>query len=550
MLIHECKSLVFIRRAQKNWEIGYGSDIEMSQDWDYIVVGGGHNGMSAACRLAEAKRSVLVVEQLPILGGLSASHAYLPEAPNHLLSLGAMDDMFMSQTRLTSDYRLAEHGYVGVELEAPYGWMNEDGDTLLLFRDFERTLQDIRRFSSKDAETYREIRPAIDWVLDLQGRMTEQKPSAMGTWDLLKIAIGLVGDKSLRGRLLRMYTASIYELIAETFESDAMRGLWAFWTGMIVPGDMDGTGLYLSAFGGVHRGGVRRPKGGMSGLIDAFRHRLQSMGGTVRVGQPVSRILVSNKRATGVRLGDGTVLNARRGVLASCAPQLTLGPLLEDGVLDRKTRDAVRFMPANYINVAPFKIDVAVGGRLGFPKAQAKRDAIDGVDLRKTTFMTGTLEDHMAQVQLIKVGRNVAVPPVYMAILSAADPSIAPEGQDVLYLHSNTPAEPVGGWAQCKAEYSTTIRASASRFLGGLDAEIGAVESSPADFERRFSTPRGCYFHLDMIPTRMGAGRPAAGLGNYATPIEGLYLAGAGSHPGGGVNGWPGRLAAEQALQR
>jgi phytoene dehydrogenase-like protein len=348
----------------------------------------------------------------------------------------------------------------------------------------------------------------------------------------------------------RMLSASIFELISETFESDAMRGLWAFWTGMIVPGDMDGTGLYLSAFGGVHRGGVRRPKGGMSGLINAFRRLLESRGGEVRLGRAVQRIEVENGRVIGVSLDDGSLLRARRGVLASCAPQITLGRLLAEDVLDRTTRDAVRYMPANYVNVAPFKIDVAVRGRLGYPKAELKRATrAERADIRKTTFMTGSLEDHMTQLQAIKVGQNVDNPPVYMSILSAADPSIAPPGQDVLYLHSNTPYLPTGGWAAAKSGYSQTIRNSARRFLSGLEAEIGAVESAPIDFEERFSTPRGCYFHLDMIPTRLGGNRPAPGLGRYRTPVAGLYLAGAGSHPGGGVSGWPGRLAAECALE-
>jgi phytoene dehydrogenase-like protein len=536
--------------TKRTQEKGMSETVHSDSTWDYIVIGGGHNGMSAACRLAQDRASVVVVEQLPILGGLSASHAYLPEAPNHLLSMGAMDDMFMSQTRLTSDYRLADFGYIGIPLDAPYGWMNEEGDTLLLFKDFGRTLEEIRYFSPKDAATYEAIRPAIDWIIDLQDKYGALPPSAMGKFDIAKLALGLVRDKKLRKMLGRMLSASMYELISETFESDAMRGLWAFWTGMIVPGDMDGTGLYLSAFGAVHRGGVRRPQGGMSGLITAFHRLLESLGGHVRVGQSVERILVDHNRATGVQMKDGTRLMARRGVLASCAPQVTLGELLAEGVLDRKTRDSVRYMPANYLNVAPFKIDSAVGGRLTYTKAERRRQGRhDAVDIRKTTFMTGTLEDHMAQLHAMKGGRNIPNPPVYMAILSAADPTIAPAGQDVLYLHSNAPAEPVEGWPSSKAIYSRAIRSSANRFLDGMSAEIGAVETTPADFERRFSTPKGCYFHVDMIPTRMGSNRPAPGLGGYVTPVTALYLAGAGVHPGGGVNGWPGRLAAERALQ-
>jgi phytoene dehydrogenase-like protein len=235
-------------------------------------------------------------------------------------------------------------------------------------------------------------------------------------------------------------------------------------------------------------------------------------------------------------------------VLSNPAPQATLGELLEDGVRDRDTATKVRLIPANSVNAAAFKIDVAVGGALSYPTAQAKRKQRDQADIRRTTFMTGTLEDHVEQMYAMKRGENVATPPVYMAILSACDATLAPDGQDVLYLHSNVPAPPVGGWESQKEPYTEAITSSAKRFIGGLDAEIGRVVNTPLDFERRFGTPKGAYFHVDMLPMRLGMNRPARGLGGYRTPVKGLYLAGAGTHPGGGVSGWPGRLSAQTAL--
>jgi phytoene dehydrogenase-like protein len=226
---------------------------------------------------------------------------------------------------------------------------------------------------------------------------------------------------------------------------------------------------------------------------------------------------------------------------------VALGQLLDDGVLDRRMALKVAMIPANAVNSAAFKIDMAVAGRVGYPAGEARRT--DGFDIRKTTLMTGTLEDHIAQLQAVKLGLNVDNPPVYMAVLSACDRSIAPEGQDVLYLHSNVPAVPVGGWdEEAKESYTQTVLESGKRFLGGLEAEIGRVVHTPKDFEDRFSTPKGAYFHVDMTPLRLGVNRPAKGLGGYATPVRGLYLAGAGSHPGGTVNGWCGRLAAQTAM--
>jgi len=163
-------------------------------------------------------------------------------------------------------------------------------------------------------------------------------------------------------------------------------------------------------------------------------------------------------------------------------------------------------IPANAVNAAAFKIDVAVAGRVGFPAGEAKRK--DGFDIRRATLMTGTLEDHVEHLKVLKLGRTVEVPPVYMAVLSASDETIAPEGEDVLYLHSNVPADPVTGWDETtKALYTDAIVTSAKRFLDGLDAEIGRVVHTPRDFEERWSTPKGAYFHVDMGPLRLGVNR-------------------------------------------
>jgi phytoene dehydrogenase-like protein len=517
------------------------------ETFDYIVIGAGHNGLSAACTLGEHGRSVVIVDQLPFLGGLSASRAWVPEAPEHLLSIGAMDDMLMAQTPLTEELGLRQHGYEPIPLEAPYGWINDDGDTLLLFHDFDRALAEIRRFSPRDAKTYAEIRPTLDLIMDLVDRLIVRYPS-IGKRDLGRLVLKLAPDRRSRGLLGKMATLSVFEMVSETFESDAMRGLWAYWMSMLGPADLEGTGVYLMGYHAVHRKrGVLRPRGGMTGLMSAFASKIRSHGGEIRLGTGVEQILLSGDRAVGVRLTDGTELRVRNGVLASCAPQVTLGKLLPVGALDRQLANKVAMIPANAVNSAAFKIDVAVGGRVDFPKTAAKRR--DGFDVRRTTLMTGTLEEHFAHLQAMKRGEMVEGPPVYMSVLSANDPTIAPAGQDVLYLHSNVPADPVGGWQANKDLYTQTIVKSAERFLTGLDAEIGRIVHTPKDFEDRFSTPKGCYFHVDMTPLRLGTNRPARGLGGYTTPFAGLYLAGAGSHPGGTVNGWCGRLAAKQAIK-
>jgi phytoene dehydrogenase-like protein len=521
----------------------------MPDTWDHIVIGAGHNGLTAAATLAEGGSKVLVLEAQSNIGGMTTSLPRVPSAPHHLLHVGAMDDMFMAGTSLANDLQLNAHGYRPIELERPYGWMDEAGETLVLHRDLDKTLAEIRRFSSKDARAYAEIAPVLDWLIDLQVKLGAQHPADIGKLNLLKLGAQIGLNRRLRAFLGKMLTMSIFELVSETFESDAMRGLCAYWCAMFGPASLDGSGIYLAGFAAVHRGrGVMRATGGMSALAEALASVARSHGAEIRTSSPVHRIIVERGRAVGVRLTDGIEFLALRGVLGACAPQHTLGTLLDDGAVGPHTRVQVQMMPANSADVALYKIDVALEGKATYPVAQAARDRRDGLDLRPTTFMTGTLEDHVEQFHAITNGANIHTPPVYMAILSAADPSLAPPGGDVLYLLTNCSARPVKGWHDEKELYGEQMTKSVKRFMSGFDTEIGRTQTCPQDLERTFGLPNACFFHVDMTPTRLGMNRPAAGLGGYGTPVEGLFLAGSGVHPGGGVNGWPGRLAGRYAL--
>lgn len=519
----------------------------MTEVFDYVVVGGGHNGLSAACTLAESGSSVLVLERQPIVGGLATSHAYLPSAPDHVLSLGAMDDMFMSCTSIIDDLQLRAHGLVTDPVEAPYGWIGEDGETLLLFADRARTLREVRRFSAADATAYAELQPALEWIFDALRAVMPTHPSDLPKAELGKLLLKLAPSRTVRRRIGQIMSSNLVDLMADTFVSDQMRSLGTYWGSMIGPIDADGGGFYCVGLAAIHMSpGVQRPRGGMGTIMAALASRARSSGADIRTDADVDRVLVSGNRATGVRLVDGTTVTARHGVLAAVAPQMMYGGLLEDGVVDAATRAKVATMPASGNNTATFKIDMALAGRATFPKASRR----DGFDVRRTSLMTGTFDEQLQQMVLIRRGESLPSPPVYMSVLSASDATIAPQGQDVVYLASNVPAQPAGGWEQAKPLLAKAVMSTVEMHLDGLEAEIGRVETSPGDLMERWGAPNGSYFHVDMTPLRLLGNRPAPGLGGYAGPIDGYLHAGAGSHPGGGVSGWPGRLAAQTALGR
>ena len=517
--------------------------------YDFVVIGGGHNGLSAACTLSQAGASVVVLEQRDHLGGLANSGPFVPEAPEHILSLGAMDDMFMSCTPFISDLGLHRYGYVGTPVEAPYGWIGEDGTTLLLFHDFGRTLDEIRRFSSKDARTYTELQPALSWIFQALTTVMPHHPAELPKKDLGKLLLKLAPSRSIRRRLGQIMSSSLIDLMAEVFDSDQMRSLGTYWGSMIGPIDHDGGGFYCVGLAAVHRTpGVIRPRGGMNGIMAAMAAYANDRGADIKTNTAVAEVLVTANHARGVRLADGSTITARRGVLAAVPPQTAYGRLLADGVLDSGTSAKVAVLPASGNNSATFKIDVALSGRAGYPQGARQRQRIDGFDIRKTALMTGTFDDQIRQLNAIRVGDSLDNPPVYMAVLTANDTSLAPQGQEVVYLASNVPAQPRDDWDKTKPWFSEAIMRSVTAHLDGFDAEIGRIETSPADFGDQYATPNGSYFHVDMTPLRLAMNRPARGLGGYRSPVNGYYHAGAGSHPGGGVSGWPGRLAAETAL--
>jgi phytoene dehydrogenase-like protein len=524
---------------------------ELNDTYDYIVVGGGHNGLSAACTLAGSGATVLLLEQRPHLGGLANSGQFLAEAPDHILSLGAMDDMFMSCTTFISDLGLHRYGYRSTPVQAPYGWIGEDGATLLLFHDLDRTLAEVRRFSAKDARAYADLQPALSWIFEALTAVMPHHPAQLPKAELGKLMLKLAPSRAIRRQLGRIMSHNLVDLMADTFDSDQMRSLATYWGSMIGPIDHDGGGFYCVGLAAVHRKpGVIRPLGGMGAVMAAMAAYAAQRGAHIRTSTPVRRVVVTNNRATGVVLGNGTEIRATRGVLAAVPPQLAYGGLLDDGVLDSATRAKVAILPASGNNSATFKIDIALAGPAGYPKGAAQRRKIDDFDIRKTALMTGTFEENIRQLQAIRAGETLPRPPVYMAVLSANDAGLAPQGQDVVYLAANVPAQPRDGWEKTKSAMSEAIMDSVTQHMDGFDAEIGRIETSPADFGDQFATPNGSYFHVDMTPLRLAMNRPAPGLGGYRSPVHNYFHAGAGSHPGGGVSGWPGRLAAQTALGR
>jgi phytoene dehydrogenase-like protein len=204
--------------------------------------------------------------------------------------------------------------------------------------------------------------------------------------------------------------------------------------------------------------------------------------------------------------------------------------------------------PSNAAGFGCLTIGMALADRLELSRHQ--RGRTDSVDLRKPTMFYGTFEQVLSAEEQARTGRFPTNPPWTATILSATDASQAPDRQDVLYLYAPAPVRPQGGWDACRSAAEQTLIGAASKVIDGIAThELGRVVETPEDLESRLGASNGCIYHVDQMFPRLGPLRPGPGWGGHQTHVPGLVLSGAGTHPGGGVSGLPGQLAAKAALR-
>jgi phytoene dehydrogenase-like protein len=508
-----------------------------------IVVGAGHNGLTAACYLAKAGYSVVVLEAQPGIGGMTSTAALVPDAPDHLLSPCAIDAVYWRASPVEHELGLRRHGLQVIDHDPAWGWLGPSGESLVVGRDVNRTIDEIARFSAADAQKYREFSIVVAKALAIQDSYAVD-PANRPSWRTAVAAIRGLTDRRVRRLLGAALTTSAAELIEESFESLQMRGIFASMASILGSITGDSSGIGLMATGPLHRYGVGRPVGGMQAIADSLAACLQAAGGEIHVDAQVEQIVIAGGRASGVRLADGRQFDADQ-VVAAVPPHVT-ARLLQDS--DVTGLEALSRAPANSAGIGCLTIGMALRGKLDIARHQAERK--DGLDLRRPSLFYGTLEDVLRGEAQARAGQAVVDPPWTATILSATDPTQAPDGQDNLYLYAPTPTRPQPDWATVQPAAEKELLASADRVINGVcELEIGRFVETPADLAIRLGAENGCIYHVDQTVTRLGPLRPGWGWGKHTTSVTGLALSGAGTHPGGGVSGIPGRLAAHAVLR-
>lgn len=522
-------------------------------DYDVIVIGAGHNGLTAAAYLAKAGKRVIVLEAYPTPGGMLGTNAIFPSAPNHLINEGGIQASMFRSTTIEKDLELKKHGLRQIIADPFHVHLDADGGSIAFWKDARRTAEEIRRFSYRDAERYLEFANSCDKLMKLALPFMNGHPTRPSG----KAILGAI-PKAIRHRkeltpLISFLTRSHAEIITEYFDTPLLRAAMASMPPFCWM-TQDGTGWALIYVGICHETNSSRMAGGSGSLPASIQRSFESMGGTVRCNARVRELLLESGRISGVRMEGGEEITAPY-VMASCSPKLTLTELLPRGVLDDTMQRRADAIPIDTVEVASLKIDAAIDGKLTLKRHQDWRKAHlpgDNLNLREPIIAWQTYEEHLRAWQDTVAGRWPDPICGIGIIPSALDPSQAPEDGDTFWYWSGiTPAHPTEPWKDVRDKIGDRALDAAADYFDGLTSKMieRRIYNNP-DIETRFNVPGGNVYHVDAAAMRMGGLRPASGFGSYHTPVQGLFLTGAGTHPTGGISGIPGQQSAKWLLKK
>jgi phytoene dehydrogenase-like protein len=523
---------------------------------DALIIGGGHNGLVCAAYLAGAGLSVTVLERREVVGGAAVTEEFHPGFRNSVASY----TVSLLNPKVIADLDLNAHGLRVVERRCANFLPTDDGSYLLTGPG--RTHDEVARFSARDASRLADYGERLDAIADvLRDLVLTTPPNAVaGSWrsalpELVRAA--RIGgrlrrlDMPLRRALLSLFAMSAGDYLDNWFESEPIKAVYGFdgvvgnYASPYTPGSA--YVLLHHVFGEVNgkRGVWGHAIGGMGAITRAMASSAAARGAVIRVATPVREVLVEGGQAVGVVTESGETLRAA-AVISNLNPKLLYLKLLAPGALAPDFREHMSHWRCGS---GTFRMNVALSELPDFtclPGRQVADHHTAGIIIAPTL---GYMERAYFDARSYGWSRS---PIVEMVIPSTLDDSLAPPGRHVasLFCQHVAPTLPNGdSWDTHRETVADLMIDTVNRYAPNFRAAVlGRQIMSPLDLERTFGLVGGDIFHGALTLDQLFSARPMLGYGNYRGPLEGLYMCGAGTHPGGGVTGAPGHNAAREVL--
>ncbi len=545
----------------------------MAERYDAIVIGGGHNGLVSAAYLARAGMKTLVLEQRHVLGGAAVTEELFPgfrfsvfsyvvsllrpeiirdlELPKHGLDILPLDGTFTPLRR--------GEGPNVARRAGPAGDVAGTGDYLWRVNDHGRTIRELRRWSATDAEAYEEYgQLMVDMARFIKPILAITPPdlTSLDPRPLLPLGGLLRTFQQLPERqqavFVQLMTMSAADFLDQWFDTDPLKatmsasGIIGTYLGVRSPGTAY---VLLHHYMGEIDGAFRAwgiPKGGTGGISSAIGSAARALGAEIRTEAPVERILVRDGRAVGVALaGSGEEITADV-VLSSVDARRTYLSLLEPGMLDGEFEAEVRRFK---FRGSSGKVNLAVDRLPDFTCLPGP-----GEHLRGAISFSPSVDEMEQAYDDAKYGRFSAKPYIDMIIPTLVDPTMAPPGKHVISCFVQYApyqlAPELGTWDDQREAFGDAVVNRIAEFAPNIkDVILFRNVQTPLDIERTTGLTEGNIFQGELTLEQLFFNRPAPGYARFRTPIRDLWLSGSSTHPGGGIMGANGRIAALEVLR-
>ena len=523
----------------------------MPETRDVVIIGGGHNGLVTAFYLAKAGYKPLVFERRPQPGGAAVTDEFHPGFRCSTLAHSAGP----LRPDVVRDMQLEKHGLKVIQPEYAVTALSPEGRALSLFSDHRKSVEEIAKFSSRDAAKYPQFQQALAKISKVIADVLAQtppnidSPSAGDLWGLLKAGRGVRGlGKQDMFRLLRWGPMAVADLVAEFFETELLRatiaargifgtflGPWSAGTSLM---------LLIRAAADPHpAGSAWFAQGGMGALTAAMASAATQAGAEIRSNAEVIEVRVKDGAATSVVLSTGEEITAK-AIISNADPKRTLLKLVDPTHL---SPDFVMKLQHYRTPGTVAKVNLALSGLPKFTALGSNTDALSG------RIHIGPEIDYLERAfDQSKYGNFSSNPYLDIALPSYTDGSLAPTGQHVMSIYVQYAPFKLknSDWETQRRALGQTVVQTLAKYAPELPALILSHQIiTPQDLQDVYGMTGGHIFHGELSLDQFFTMRPLLDWARYRTPVKNLYLCGSGTHPGAGLTGGSGANAAKEILK-